>query len=87
MAVLEDMDCLYIFGLSARRARGGKEKVRRFFQTHYAARSWRRDRRVISRVEATALGSDTRFIVTNIAIYTVTISFVTISRFCRFSRI
>ena len=73
MDVLEDMDCLYIFGLSGnkgladisapwrddvatRRALGGKEKVRRFFQTHYAARSWRRDRRVIARVEATALG-------------------------------
>ena len=84
MDVLEDMDCLYIFGLSGnkgladisapwrddvatRRALGGKEKVRRFFQTHYAARSWRRDRRVIARVEATALGSDTRFIGTNIA--------------------
>ena len=84
MDVLEDMDCLYIFGLSGnkrladisapwrddvatRRALGGKEKVRRFFQTHYAARSWRRDRRVIARVEATTLGSDTRFIVTNIA--------------------
>ena len=52
---------------ATRRALGGKEKVRRFFQTHYAARSWRRDRRVIARVEATTLGSDTRFIVTNIA--------------------
>ena len=35
--------------------------------THYEARIWRRDRRVIARVEATTLGSDTRFIVTNIA--------------------
>ena len=84
MDVVEDMDCLYIFRLSAnkrlaeisapwrddvatRRALGGKEKVRRFSQTHYAARSWRRDRRVIAPVEATALGSDTGLIVTNIA--------------------
>jgi len=78
MDVLEDMDCLYIFGLSGnkrladisapwrddvatRRALGRKEKVRRFFQTRYAAKSWRSDRRVIARVEATTLGSDTRF--------------------------
>ena len=84
MDVLEDLDCLYIFGLSGnkrlnkisapwrddvatRRALGGKEKVRRFFQTNYSAKSWRRDRRVIARVEATILGSDVRFIVTNIA--------------------
>ncbi len=84
MDVLEDLDCLYIFGLSGnkrlgkiiapwrddvatRRALGGKEKVRRFFQTSYSAKSWRRDRRVIGRVEATTLGSDIRFIVTNIA--------------------
>lgn len=83
MNVLEDMDCLYIFGLSGnkrlgkisapwqddaatRRALGGKEKVRRFFQMNYSAKSWRRDRRVIARVEATTLGSDVRFIVTNI---------------------
>ena len=81
--MLEDMDCLYIFGLSGnkrlaeisapwrddvatRRALKGKDKVRRFFQTNYSAKSWRRDRRVIARVEATLLGSDIRFIVTNI---------------------
>ena len=51
---------------ATRRALGGKEKVRRFFQTNYSAKSWRRDRRVIGRVEATTLGSDVRFIVTNI---------------------
>jgi len=84
MDVLEDMDCLYILGLSGnkrlveistpwrddvatRRALGGKNKVRRFFQTRYAAKSWRRDQRVIARLEATTLGSDVRFIVTNIA--------------------
>ncbi|OED50081.1 hypothetical protein AB838_03805 [Rhodobacteraceae bacterium (ex Bugula neritina AB1)] len=83
MDVLEDMNCLYIFGLSGnkrlaqisapwrddvatRRALKDKDKVRRFFQTNYGAKSWRRDRRVIARVEATLLGSDVRFIVTNI---------------------
>ena len=84
MDVLEDMGCLYIFGLSGnkrlgeisapwrddvatRRALKGKNKVRRFFQTNYAAKSWRRERCVVARVEATLLGSDVRFIVTNIA--------------------
>ncbi len=79
MDVLEDMGCFYIFGLSGnkrlagisapwrddvatRRAPGGKDKVRRFFQ----AESWRSERRVIARARATTLGSDTRFIVTNI---------------------
>ncbi len=52
---------------ATRRAPGSKENIRRFFQTHYSAKSWRKDRRVIARVEATTLGSDVRFIVTNIA--------------------
>ncbi len=54
-------------GASRRRALGSKENIRRFFQTHYSAKSWRKDRRVIARVEATTLGSGVRFIVTNIA--------------------
>lgn len=83
MDVLEDMKCLYVFGLSGntrlsaisapwrddvatRRALGRKDKVRRFFQTQYAAATWRSERRVIARVEATPMGSDVRFIVTNI---------------------
>ncbi len=82
MDILEDMDCLYIFGLSGnkrlaeisapwrddiatRRALGGREG-RRFFQTQYNAKSLRSDRSVIGRAEAWALGSDVRFIVTNI---------------------
>ena len=47
--------------VATRRGLGGKDKVRRFFQTNYSAKSWRSGRRVI------ALGSDFRFIVTNIA--------------------
>jgi hypothetical protein len=43
----------------------GKDRVRRFFDTSYAARSWSKPRRVIARVEATALGADVRFVVTN----------------------
>ena len=48
-----------------RRVLGAKDKVRRFFQISYGAKSWSKERKVIARVEATKLGSDTRFIVTN----------------------
>ena len=52
---------------ATRRALHDKDCVRRFFQTDYAARSWRNERRVIARVEARrGVGVATRFIVTNI---------------------
>jgi hypothetical protein len=41
-------------------------KVRRFHQFQYAAESWAREEKVIARVEATALGTDARFIVTSL---------------------
>jgi Transposase DDE domain group 1 len=40
--------------------------VRRFHQFQYAAESWAREETVIARVEATGLGTDARFIVTNL---------------------
>ncbi len=43
-----------------------KEKMRRFFQTQYGAKSWSKERKVIARVEATSQGADVRFIVTNL---------------------
>ncbi len=49
------------------RALGEAAKVRRFGEMRYAARSWQVERRVIGRVEASAQGSDSRFIVTNLA--------------------
>jgi len=52
--------------VATRRAFGKREKVRRFFQTRYGAKSWRRERRVIARVEASELGTDVRFIVSNL---------------------
>ena len=52
--------------VAVRRALSGKDKVRRFFQIQYGAKSWSKERKVIARVEATKLGSDTRFIVTNL---------------------
>ena len=42
-------------------------KVRRFHQFQYAAGSWSRQEKVIARVEATALGTDARFVVTNLS--------------------
>ena len=41
-------------------------KVRRFHQLQYAAESWARQEKVVARVEATELGTDARFIVTNL---------------------
>ena len=52
--------------VAVRRARPGKDKLRRFFQTGYQAKSWSRERKVIARVEATAKGADIRFVVTNL---------------------
>jgi len=49
------------------RVQGEALKVRRFGEFRYAARSWHALRRVIGRIEASAQGSDSRFIVTNLA--------------------
>jgi hypothetical protein len=40
--------------------------VRRFHQLAYRAQLWSRSRKLVARVEATALGTDVRFIVTNL---------------------
>ncbi len=42
-------------------------KVRRYGEFRYAARTWQVERQVIARVEASPQGSDSRFIVTNLA--------------------
>jgi hypothetical protein len=52
--------------VAVRRIDGEAPKVRRFGELSYAARSWNTERRVIARIEASALGTDTRFIVTNL---------------------
>jgi|TARA_B100000315_G_scaffold179209_1_gene167900 hypothetical protein len=51
---------------AVRRVRSRKDKVRRFFQTAYQAKSWSRERTVVARVEATSKGCDIRFVVTNL---------------------
>jgi hypothetical protein len=48
------------------RLAGEGDKVRRWGDFRYAAKSWTVERRVIARVEAGPQGADTRFIVTNL---------------------
>ena len=72
----------YIFGLSGnavldqlvepiaddvrvRRAEAQSD-VRRYTETRYGAKSWKCDRRVAARIEATAKGLDIRYVVTNL---------------------
>ena len=49
------------------RVEGEAAKVRRFGELAYAAETWHTERRVIARVEASDKGTDSRFVVTNLA--------------------
>ncbi len=49
------------------RVGGEGDKVRRYGEFRYAAKTWGTERRVIARVEASDRGSDSRFVVTNVA--------------------
>jgi hypothetical protein len=49
------------------RAVSGKSVVRDYAETRHKARSWSRERRAVARIEATTLGLDIRFVVTNLA--------------------
>ena len=51
--------------LCVRRAESGADKLRDWTE-RYAAKSWSKQRRVVARLEATALGLDIRFIVTSL---------------------
>ena len=83
LAQLEAMRCDYIIGFAinskllqiaapwraqceARRSQT-KSSVRRFHQLPYRGGQWSRSRKLIARVEATAIGTDARFIVTSLA--------------------
>lgn len=44
----------------------GKPAVRGYAETRHKAKSWNRERRAIARIEATTLGLDIRFVVTNL---------------------
>jgi hypothetical protein len=52
--------------VAVRRVLGKRDKLRRFFQLRYGAKSWSKERKIIARVEASEQGCDTRFIVTNL---------------------
>ena len=82
LALLEAMRCDYIIGFAinsklleiaapwrtqcdTRRSKM-KPTVRRFHQLPYRAREWSRSRKLVARVEATPMGTDVRFIVTNL---------------------
>jgi hypothetical protein len=49
-----------------RHAEGEAPVVRRYTQTHYGAKSWKCERRVAARIEASCNGLDIRYVVTNI---------------------
>jgi hypothetical protein len=50
-----------------RRAEAQTPVLRRYTETRYGAKSWRCERRVAARIEATTMGLDIRYVVTNIA--------------------
>ena len=43
-----------------------RRKARRYGELRYTAKTWNVERQVIARVEASAQGNDSRFIVTNL---------------------
>src|SRR5688572_9926102 len=53
--------------VAMRRIEGEAAKVRRYDEFRYTAKTWQAERRLIARVEASDRGSDSRFVVTNLA--------------------
>jgi hypothetical protein len=67
--VLKVLAAPFAEAAAVRRAlNGATGKVRRYAAFPYAAGSWRAERRVIARVEASHQGADVRFVVTNLAV-------------------
>lgn len=52
--------------LCVERATSGAQKLRSFRKLRYGARSWKRERRLVARLEATEKGLDIRYIVTSL---------------------
>ncbi len=52
--------------LRVRRAEAGAEKMRAFTSFTYAAKSWKRERHVVARLEAGVRGFDARYVVTSL---------------------
>jgi len=53
--------------IRVRRAEDQTQAIRGFAETRYKARSWKRERRVVARIEATSQGLDIRYVVTSLA--------------------
>ena len=53
--------------LKVRRAEAGADRMRSFADFAYAARSWSRERRVVTRLEASTRGFDARYVVTSLS--------------------
>jgi hypothetical protein len=66
-AVLDRLVELATDDVRVRRAETQAPVVRRYTETRYGAKSWRCQRRVAARIEATTKGLDIRYVVTNIA--------------------
>jgi hypothetical protein len=68
-AALKALAAPFAEDVAVRRALAGAGgKLRRHVSFAYAAQSWRRERRVVARIEASAQGSDVRFVVTDLAL-------------------
>lgn len=65
-AVLHDLSHSVADDLKVRRAEAGAEKMRAFTAFVYGAKSWKRERHVVARLEATTRGFDARYIVTSL---------------------
>lgn len=65
-AVLHTLAATVADDLKVRRAENGAEKMRTFTAFTYEAKSWKRERQVVARLEATTRGFDARYIVTSL---------------------
>jgi hypothetical protein len=65
-SVLHKQTAAIAESVAVERAENGADKIRRFSEFPYAAQSWEVERRIIARIEATTMGSDSRYIVTNL---------------------
>jgi hypothetical protein len=61
-----------------RRAVEDADVVRDFAETRHKAKGWRRERRAVARIEATRLGLDIRFVVTNLEVATPRVIYETL---------
>jgi hypothetical protein len=65
-AVLDRLVEPFADDVRVRRAEAQAAAVRRYSETRYGAKSWKCERRVVARIEATTKGLDIRYVVTNL---------------------